>query len=340
MVEGWVVPGSRSCPKGVPGSIFRDLPRLQPGAPRSLERRVHEFISRDNDTLIRNAINSGLGRMRAAAAGRRAWVSPPEPPELSDPDLADDDCGDDRTDHAHRDRPDDHSDHELQDRERSSPLVGLGLTIAMPRSYSAFSSERNRRLLRELSGILSSARHRFRGEPAVEGECPRLGALHFLRRGRPRDLHHRASHGSQVDIDVYLTGGKHAFSSDLYSARFEGLYFTYPPFAALVFALPAFVFGFTTVQVLWGIVNIAALATLVYLTLRTVRPISSRRRSGAGRSCSPCRPSLSTRSSRTSGSVRSTSCSVSDPGIFSVGAGSVRSRFHSVSPPVSPPPSS
>jgi alpha-1,2-mannosyltransferase len=83
---------------------------------------------------------------------------------------------------------------------------------------------------------------------------------------------YRASHGSQVDIDVYLTGGKHAFSSDLYSARFEGLYFTYPPFAALVFALPAFVFGFTTVQVLWAVVNIAALATLVYLTLRAVRP--------------------------------------------------------------------
>jgi hypothetical protein len=35
-----------------------------------LERRVHEFISRDNDTLIRNAINSGLERMRAAASRR------------------------------------------------------------------------------------------------------------------------------------------------------------------------------------------------------------------------------------------------------------------------------
>jgi alpha-1,2-mannosyltransferase len=83
---------------------------------------------------------------------------------------------------------------------------------------------------------------------------------------------YRASHGSQVDIDVYLTGGKHVFSSGLYSARFQGLYFTYPPFAALVFALPALIFGFTTVQVLWGVVNIAALAALVYLTLRAVRP--------------------------------------------------------------------
>jgi hypothetical protein len=31
-----------------------------------LEKRVHEFISRDNDTLITNAVNSGLERMRAA----------------------------------------------------------------------------------------------------------------------------------------------------------------------------------------------------------------------------------------------------------------------------------
>ncbi len=148
---------------------------------------------------------------------------------------------------------------------------------------------------------------------------------------------YRASHGSQVDIDVYLTGGKHAFSSGLYSARFEGLYFTYPPFAALIFALPAVIFGFTTVQVLWAVVNIAALAALVYLTLRAVRPDLEPRRPGAGRSCSRCRPSPSTRSSRTSGSVRSTSCSGSwSSGIFSGGAGSDRSRFHSASPPVSP----
>jgi hypothetical protein len=34
-----------------------------------LEKRVHEFISRDNDTLITNAVNSGLEKLRAA--GRR-----------------------------------------------------------------------------------------------------------------------------------------------------------------------------------------------------------------------------------------------------------------------------
>jgi hypothetical protein len=31
-----------------------------------LERRVHDFISRDNDKLITSAVNSGLARMRAA----------------------------------------------------------------------------------------------------------------------------------------------------------------------------------------------------------------------------------------------------------------------------------
>jgi hypothetical protein len=34
-----------------------------------LERRVHDFISRDNDKLITSAVNSGLERMRAARGG-------------------------------------------------------------------------------------------------------------------------------------------------------------------------------------------------------------------------------------------------------------------------------
>src|SRR5580658_10035185 len=43
----------------------------------------------------------------------------------------------------------------------------------------------------------------------------------------------------QVDIDVYRMGGQHALLADLYSAQLPkgGLLFTYPPFAALVFAL-------------------------------------------------------------------------------------------------------
>ena len=43
--------------------------------------------------------------------------------------------------------------------------------------------------------------------------------------------------GRQADIDVYVTGGGHAFRSDLYSMRVQpfNLNFTYPPFAASVF---------------------------------------------------------------------------------------------------------
>jgi hypothetical protein len=37
-----------------------------------LERRVHQFISRDNDKLITKAVNSGLERMRAAGASGRS----------------------------------------------------------------------------------------------------------------------------------------------------------------------------------------------------------------------------------------------------------------------------
>ena len=41
----------------------------------------------------------------------------------------------------------------------------------------------------------------------------------------------------QVDIDVYLMGGKHILLGDLYSVQFGKpfLRFTYPPFAALAF---------------------------------------------------------------------------------------------------------
>lgn len=36
-----------------------------------LERRVHQFISRDNDKLITKAVNSGLKRMRAAGGSEQ-----------------------------------------------------------------------------------------------------------------------------------------------------------------------------------------------------------------------------------------------------------------------------
>jgi len=37
---------------------------------RLLERRVHGFISRDNDRILQAAIESGVGRLRAARDGR------------------------------------------------------------------------------------------------------------------------------------------------------------------------------------------------------------------------------------------------------------------------------
>ncbi len=37
-----------------------------------LEKRVHAFISRDNDRLITDSVNNGIRRLRAAAAGRAA----------------------------------------------------------------------------------------------------------------------------------------------------------------------------------------------------------------------------------------------------------------------------
>jgi hypothetical protein len=43
-----------------------------------LEKRVHRFISRDNDRLITDSVNAGLRRLRAAAA-----ADGPPPPEAS-----------------------------------------------------------------------------------------------------------------------------------------------------------------------------------------------------------------------------------------------------------------
>ena len=81
-----------------------------------------------------------------------------------------------------------------------------------------------------------------------------------------------AVHGSQVDIDVYRFGGRQVFHPDLYSARLGTLYFTYTPFAALVFSLPSLILSTTTLQVLWALTNMAALAGLTYLSIRIISP--------------------------------------------------------------------
>ena len=100
----------------------------------------------------------------------------------------------------------------------------------------------------------------------VSGRVVRRGALGLSL--------YLALHNYQVDIDVYRMGGQHVLSPDLYSAQFgnSGLLFTYTPFAALVFALLGLNLGLWTLQCLWAVTNIVALAALIYLSIRIVVP--------------------------------------------------------------------
>ena len=80
----------------------------------------------------------------------------------------------------------------------------------------------------------------------------------------------------EVDLGVYLRlGGRYIFTSHLYSLGLghTGLLFTYPPFAALLFA--PWQRLFTTVdgvQMGWTMCNLVALVALLVLTLRIVKP--------------------------------------------------------------------
>jgi alpha-1,2-mannosyltransferase len=78
----------------------------------------------------------------------------------------------------------------------------------------------------------------------------------------------------QVDIDVYRMGGHHVLLSDLYSVKFgnSGLFFTYTPFAALVFALFGLHLGIWSLQCVWAVTNIVVLAAFIYLSIRIVVP--------------------------------------------------------------------
>ncbi len=85
-----------------------------------------------------------------------------------------------------------------------------------------------------------------------------------------------ALHTYEVDLGVYLRlGGGLVFTPHLYSfgLRNTGLLFTYPPFAALLFA-PAhhFVGSVHAVQAVWTMGNLAALLGLIVVSLRAVRP--------------------------------------------------------------------
>jgi Glycosyltransferase family 87 len=71
-----------------------------------------------------------------------------------------------------------------------------------------------------------------------------------------------------VDFDVYMWGG-HAVTSDssLYLTASQGHWFTYPPFAAVVFAAISLM-PFTAAQVLWELASVTAFGVACYATLR------------------------------------------------------------------------
>jgi alpha-1,2-mannosyltransferase len=82
----------------------------------------------------------------------------------------------------------------------------------------------------------------------------------------------------EIDLGTYLMGGAHAFSGRLYqlSYRPTGLGFTYPPFAAMLFA-PASHLSERMSQVAFSWVSLGCLFGLVYVSLRALRPGMERR---------------------------------------------------------------
>lgn len=85
----------------------------------------------------------------------------------------------------------------------------------------------------------------------------------------------------EVDLGVYLRlGGRYVFTSHLYSLVLPNtsLLFTYPPFAALLFAPWQRAFSSVApVQTVWTLVNVAALVALLVLSLQVVKPELQRR---------------------------------------------------------------
>jgi alpha-1,2-mannosyltransferase len=89
-----------------------------------------------------------------------------------------------------------------------------------------------------------------------------------------------AWHRRQLDIAVYLMGARHLLDGKLYLASLPAaphLPFTYPPFAALVFA-PLNTLPMTGAKIVWSLVNVVALFALIWLSVRAVRPAMDRQR--------------------------------------------------------------
>ena len=85
-------------------------------------------------------------------------------------------------------------------------------------------------------------------------------------------------HRSPLDFDIYMMGGSHFFGGHLYAVRYPSppLSFTYPPFSALAFS-PLTLVPRQPAEYFWALLNLAALAALVALSLRAARPTLSRR---------------------------------------------------------------
>ncbi len=84
----------------------------------------------------------------------------------------------------------------------------------------------------------------------------------------------------QLDIAVYLLGGRNLVDGRLYQValpQLPHLPFTYPPFAALVFA-PLSALPQRGAQVIWALINVVALFAMVALALRAARPGLGRQR--------------------------------------------------------------
>ena len=81
----------------------------------------------------------------------------------------------------------------------------------------------------------------------------------------------------QDDFHVYMAGAHGLFSGTLYSTSTRGDLFTYPPFAALVFVPLAWLPSTTAAQVVWALLNEAALVALLTIAIRAVRPDLRRR---------------------------------------------------------------
>ena len=74
---------------------------------------------------------------------------------------------------------------------------------------------------------------------------------------------------NMIDLRVYVDGAGHLTDGTLYdfSSGASALPFTYPPFSALIFK-PLYWLPWTVTRVIWQVASVAALAAIIYLTLR------------------------------------------------------------------------